>query len=77
VSLLNSKRKACGPPVYQHGLFELIIDPSENSLDNTFKGRDIVVILSVQADTGQLLQFTLMLIHSLGTDAPLSPAAYS
>jgi hypothetical protein len=42
-----------------------------------FKGRDIVVIFSVQADTGQLLQFTLMLIHSLGTDAPLSPAAYS
>jgi hypothetical protein len=37
VSLSNSKRKTGGPPVYQHGLFELIIDPSLNSLDNTFK----------------------------------------
>jgi hypothetical protein len=26
-----------GPPVYQHGLFELITDHSKNSLDNTFK----------------------------------------
>jgi hypothetical protein len=26
-----------GPPVYEDGLFELSIDPSENSLDNTFK----------------------------------------
>jgi hypothetical protein len=25
-----------GPPVYQHGLFEHSIDPSQNSLDNTF-----------------------------------------
>jgi hypothetical protein len=27
VSLSNSKRKTGGPPVYQHILFELIIDP--------------------------------------------------
>jgi hypothetical protein len=26
-----------GPPVYQRGLFELSIDPSQNSLDNFFK----------------------------------------
>jgi hypothetical protein len=32
------KRKTFGPPVYQHGLFELSIEPSYNSLDNTFKG---------------------------------------
>jgi hypothetical protein len=25
------------PPVYEDGLFELSIDPSENSLNNTFK----------------------------------------
>jgi hypothetical protein len=24
------------PPVYQHGLFELSIDPCNNSLDNTY-----------------------------------------
>jgi hypothetical protein len=28
VSLSDSKRKTGGPPVYQHGLFELSIDPS-------------------------------------------------
>ncbi len=28
-----------GPPVYEDGLFELSIDPSQNSLDNTFKLR--------------------------------------
>jgi hypothetical protein len=33
----NSKRKTGGSPVFQHGPFELSIDPSENSLDNTFK----------------------------------------
>jgi hypothetical protein len=27
-----------GPPVYEDELFELSIDPSYNSLDNTFKG---------------------------------------
>jgi hypothetical protein len=37
VYLSNSKRKTGGPPVYQHGLFELSIDPFQNSLDNTFK----------------------------------------
>jgi hypothetical protein len=26
-----------GPPVYEDGLFEISIDPSSNSLDNTFK----------------------------------------
>ncbi len=31
------KRKTGGPPVYQHGLFEHSIDPSQNSLDSTFK----------------------------------------
>jgi hypothetical protein len=36
VSSKNSKRKTGGPPVYQNGLFEHIIDPSSNSLDNTF-----------------------------------------
>jgi hypothetical protein len=35
--LQNSKRKTGGSPVYHHRLFKLIIDPSENSLDNTFK----------------------------------------
>ena len=25
-----------GPPVYEDGLFELSLDPSLNSLDNTF-----------------------------------------
>jgi hypothetical protein len=34
---LKLKRKMGGLPVYQHRLFELIIDPSKNSLDNTFK----------------------------------------
>jgi hypothetical protein len=38
VSLYNSKRIIAGPPVYEDGLFELSIDPSYNSLDNTFKG---------------------------------------
>jgi hypothetical protein len=28
VSLKNSKRKTGRPPVYQHGLLELIINPS-------------------------------------------------
>ncbi len=36
VSLKNLKRKTGGPPVYQHRLFEFIINPSYNSLDNTF-----------------------------------------
>ncbi len=27
-----------GPPVYEDGLFELSIDPCQNSLDSIFKG---------------------------------------
>jgi hypothetical protein len=38
VSLENSKRKTGRPPIYQHRLFELVIDPSKNLLNNTFKG---------------------------------------
>ncbi len=34
---LKFKEKTGGPPVYQSGVFELSIDPSWNSLDNTFK----------------------------------------
>jgi hypothetical protein len=34
---LKFKKKNGGPPVYQHGLFEHSIDPTKNSLDNTFK----------------------------------------
>jgi hypothetical protein len=30
-----------GPSVYEDGLFELNIDPSLNSLDNTFKTLDL------------------------------------
>jgi hypothetical protein len=30
-----------GPSVYEDGLFELGIDPSENSLDNTFNSTGI------------------------------------
>jgi hypothetical protein len=32
--LLKFKKKKGGPLVYQHRLFELSIDPSNNSLDN-------------------------------------------
>jgi hypothetical protein len=31
-----------GPPVYEDGLFELSIDPSVNSLDNTLKFENVV-----------------------------------
>jgi hypothetical protein len=34
------KKKTGGPPVYQHRLFELAIDPSQNSLDITYKQQD-------------------------------------
>jgi hypothetical protein len=30
-----------GPPVYEDGFFELSIDPSFNSLDNTFKSKGL------------------------------------
>jgi hypothetical protein len=41
LSLKNSIIKTGRPPVYQHKLFELSIDASQNSLDNTFKTRNI------------------------------------
>jgi hypothetical protein len=40
-----------GPPVYEDGLFELSVDPSENSLDNTFNIMSAILFPTVPSKT--------------------------
>ncbi len=49
-----------GPPVYEDGLFELSIDPSQNSLDNTFKSDFQCKFKVLKTELGS--QFSLLIL---------------